>query len=309
MNAGASSSQPAKGGQPRVLLIDGHAHAYRAFHGIRELRSPLGEPTNALFGFKKALDRHLAFVEPTHAAVVWDGGLDTVRVADHPGYKADRPPMPADLDSQMSGLRELVGALGIRSLEWDGVEADDAIATLAVAATQSGMEVVIASHDKDFMQLVGPGVTLVNSSDKELRHWRDAEVVAKTGILPGQVVDWLSLVGDSVDNIEGAPGIGPKTATRLLTEHRSLDRMLSGEVSIGPDRIRDAVAGCAERLRRNQKLIRLRTDLDLGLGPLELALQSADVKLLDTLFARWGFQSMRKPGVLEPAVQPEFALV
>jgi len=140
----------------RLLIIDGHAYAYRAFYAIRELRSPEGHPTNAIYGFVKMLAKMRATIAPTHLIVVWDGGLSAIRMAAHPEYKAQRPEMPADLGLQLDGIVGYLEAAGIASFRRDDVEADDYIACLARHATQAGMTVVIASADKDFMTAIKP---------------------------------------------------------------------------------------------------------------------------------------------------------
>ena len=143
---------------PRLLIVDGHAYAYRAFHAIRELRAPSGEPTNAIFGFIKMLTKMRAALSPSHLIVVWDGGLSAERTAALPEYKAQRPEMPVDLGKQIDQIVAYLEAVGLTSFCRDGVEADDYIACVARRAARAGMDVVIASSDKDFMQLVSPRI-------------------------------------------------------------------------------------------------------------------------------------------------------
>ena len=193
----------------RLLIVDGHAYAYRAFHAIRQLSSPTGAPTNAIYGFIKMLGKLQAQLAPSHVLVVWDGGLAAERMAEHPEYKAQRPSMPDALEQQMTGIVSYLEAAGIASLCRDGVEADDWIAAIALRAAPE-VPVVIASSDKDFMQLVSPQIGLMNPNDKSEKVWSADEVRAKTGVEPCQIVDWLSLIGDAVDNIPGVPGVGPK---------------------------------------------------------------------------------------------------
>ncbi len=225
--------------EPSLLLVDGHAYAYRAFHAIRDLSSPAGQPTNAIFGFVKAVLGLSSSLAPTHLAVVWDGGLASERLALLPEYKAQRPPMPAALAAQLDGMVAWLEASRIVSFCQDGVEADDAIATLACREASDRARVVIASADKDFMQLVSPRIGLLNPNDKTVRIWSAEDVVAKTGVTPDQVVDWLCLVGDAVDNIPGVPGVGAKTASALLGEFGSCRRLLeearSDPVGSNPD--------------------------------------------------------------------------
>lgn len=274
--------------------MDGHAYAYRAFHAIRQLNAPDGSPTNAIYGFIKMLAKLRAALAPTHLVVIWDGGLSAERTAAHPDYKAQRPPMPEGLAGQLDGITEYLRAAGLASWCQDGVEADDWIAQAARRAAAEGVEVVIASADKDFMQLVAPGIGLVNPNDKTERIWTAAEVVAKTGVRPEQIVDWLSLVGDSVDNIPGVPGIGPKTAASLLQQFNSVAALYQRLAEVTSDRVRQSLAEAAGAVRRNRELIRLRDD---AAGPFDLAETVVGAEATDRLaglFERWGFRSLRQ---------------
>ena len=194
--------------QMRLLIIDGHAFAYRAFYAIRGLTSPSGQPTNAIYGFIQMLAKLEAQVLPTHAVVVWDGGLDEERVEELDDYKAQRDPMPDDMEVQLDAMVDYLEAAGWASVCDDGVEADDRIGQLAKRAENEGMEVVIASSDKDFLQLINDRVSMLNPADKSGVPMDADAVVAKTGVRPEQIVDWLSLVGDAADNIPGVPGVG-----------------------------------------------------------------------------------------------------
>ena len=171
----------------RLLIVDGHAYAYRAFYAIRGLRSPPGKPTNAIYGFVKMLAKMRAAIGPTHLIVVWDGGLSAARMAALPEYKAQRPEMPDDLKPQLDEIVNYLKAAGVASFCRDGVEADDYIACLARRAADAGMAVVIASADKDFMQLVSARVGLLNPNDKSETVWTDEQVRAKTGVEPSQI--------------------------------------------------------------------------------------------------------------------------
>lgn len=277
---------------PRLLLVDGHAYAYRAFFAIRSLNSPDGSPTNAIYGFIKMLARMRAAILPTHIIVIWDGGLSAERTASHPGYKAQRPPMPDGLAQQMDGIVEYLEAAGLASWCREGVEADDWIAVAARRASEEGARVVIASADKDFMQLVNASVGLLNPGDKTERVWTDAEVIAKTGVRPDQIVDWLSLVGDSVDNIPGVSGVGPKTATSLLQQFGSLREMYSQLAEVKSDRLRESLAAAREDMSRNQDLIRLRDDVGAEFRMVEAIPGLENVGRLAELFRGWGFRSV-----------------
>ena len=211
----------------RLLIVDGHAYAYRAFHAIRELSGPSGQPVNAIYGFVKMLQKMRLALAPSHLIVVWDGGLDAGRLAAHPEYKSHRPEMPEGLRPQLDELVHYLSAAGIAGYRGDGIEADDYIACLARRSAAVGCAVVIASSDKDFMQLVTPQIGLFNPNDKTGAVWSRDQVVAKTGVEPDQVVDWLALIGDAVDNIPGVPGVGPKTATELLKQFGSAAALLA----------------------------------------------------------------------------------
>lgn len=276
----------------RLLIVDGHAYAYRGFHAIRSLSSPSGRPTNAIFGFVKAVTKMRADLDPALALVAWDGGLSTERMALLPEYKAQRPPMPTALEEQLDQIVEWLGASGIASHCRDGVEADDWIATVAKRAVGEGVEVVIASSDKDFMQLVCPRVGLLNPNDKNGRIWTDADVREKSGVEPAQVVDWLSLVGDAVDNIPGVPGIGVKTAASLLGRFGSIEGILERLAEVESERLRSSIEASRSILERNRGMIRLKDGLpgEAGMGGLEI--RAPDVGRLKELYTRWGFGSL-----------------
>jgi DNA polymerase I len=275
-----------------LLVMDGHAYAYRAFHAIRQLSSPAGGPTNAIFGFIKMLGRVRAALQPTHLIVVWDGGLSAQRLAALPEYKAQRPPMPAGLEAQLDDIVSYLAAAGLASYCQEGVEADDYIACLARRATAEGLRVVIASPDKDFLQLVSPEVGVLNPNDKTENVWTRAQVLERTGVEPAQVVDWLSLIGDSVDNIPGVPGVGPKTAAALLQQFGSVSALYRRLDEVKTDKLRAALTLSAPIVQRNIELVRLKDDLPCTFAPDELAQKPADTDRLRELFCRWGFRSM-----------------
>jgi DNA polymerase-1 len=265
---------PGKEFVERLLIIDGHAYAYRAFHAIRELRSPGGQPTNAIFGFVKMLAKMRQAVQPTHLIVVWDGGLSAERISLLPEYKAQRPSMPDDLSPQLDEITGYLSAAGVASYCGDGVEADDYIACLARRAAEAGMTVVIASSDKDFMQLVSPRIGLFNPNDKSEAIWTDEQV------------------RDSVDNIPGVPGVGPKTAADLLKRFGSVSVLFGRLDEVKSDKLRAALRGSAEAVLRNQKMVRLQDDLPCDFAPDELRAKTADAGRLRELYQRWGFKGL-----------------
>ncbi len=290
----------------RLLIVDGHAYAYRAFYAIRQLRSPSGKPTNAIYGFVKMLAKMRETVKPTHVIVVWDGGLSAVRVASLPEYKAHRPEMPDDLRPQLDGMVNYLQAAGIASFRRDDVEADDYIACLARQAVEADLTVVIASADKDFMQLVSPRIGLLNPNDKSETVWTREQVRAKTGVDPGQIVDWLALMGDAVDNIAGVPGVGPKTAADLLNRFGSVSGLYGRLDEVKSEKLRGALQASAETVERNVKLVRLHDDLPCDFSPAEMVVKPVDQRRLAGLFQLWGFKGLLKtleqPGESRQAV-------
>lgn len=331
MSVGAGAA--GQGGRRRLLVVDGHGYAYRAFYAIRHLRSPAGEAVNGIFGFVKMLGKLRHRLEPSHLVVVWDGGLDEERLAAWPGYKAQRPEMPDELARQIDGMMEYLGAAGVASVCQEGVEADDWIGCVARAAAAAGWEVVVASADKDFMQLVtlrtgnergegeterrgdggvadpvsagatGGWVGLVNPNDKSERIWGLAEVRSKTEVEARQVLDWLSLVGDAVDGIPGVPGVGPKTAARLLGEFGSVEGIYRQLSAVGSEGLRERLRAAEAVVRRNQSLVALKGVPGFVFAPEELALKAVDGARLAGLYRGWGFKGLlaeltaRVPGV------------
>ncbi|HET8729755.1 MAG TPA: DNA polymerase I, partial [Moraxellaceae bacterium] len=208
-----------------LILVDGSSYLYRAFHALPPLTTRDGRPTGAIKGVVNMLQKLVRTYSPTHVAVVFDASGPTFRDAIYPEYKAHRPPMPDDLRGQVEPLHALIRAMGLPLLCESGVEADDVIGTLARQAAAAGVDVLISTGDKDIAQLVDGHVTLVNTMTDTVL---DREgVIAKFGVPPERIIDYLSLVGDSVDNIPGVPGVGPKTAAKWLQEYGSLDALIA----------------------------------------------------------------------------------
>jgi DNA polymerase-1 len=279
---------------PRLLLVDGHGYAYRAFHAINGLKSPAGQPTNAIFGFIKMFEKARGLAEPTHVAVVWDGGLDQERVESLPDYKGQRAEMPDDLEVQLDEIDAYLEAAGILSVCHDGVEADDLIAAVAAEASRASWNVVIATNDKDFMQLVSGRVQMLNPGDKLQPLWDEARVMEKTGVRPDQVVDWLSLVGDAVDNIEGVRGVGPKTAAKLLNEFGTVDDLYEGLDGLKSERLRSVFAEAQGTVFRNRALVTLKTGVSGAPAIGDCAIGDGDRARMGELLNSWGFKSMAK---------------
>lgn len=276
----------------RLLLVDGHGYAYRAFHAMGRMNAPDGRPTSAIFGFIRMFQKARDLVRPTHVAVIWDGGLDADRLEALPDYKGQRPEMPDELEVQLDEIDAYLAAAGVLSVCQDGVEADDLIGGLAMEAARAEWTVVIATSDKDFMQLVSDRVQLLNPGDKQQPLWGRERVREKTGVEPGQVVDWLSLVGDAVDNIEGVRGVGPKTAARLLNEFESVDRLYKVLPQVEPARVREALASARTRVERNRALVSLKCELKDRPALAATQPGAEDRSRLFELFQSWGFRSM-----------------
>ena len=292
----AAPAIPAPAGRPTMLLVDGSSYLYRAYHAMADLRSPDGAPTGAIHGFIAMLNRIRRDVPSEHAVCVFDAKGPTFRDAIYPDYKAHRPPMPDDLRAQIAPIHEVVRLLGWPVLEVPGIEADDAIGTLARVAEASGHRVVISTGDKDLAQLVTPHVTLVNTMSGETLD--EAGVEAKFGVPPGRIVDYLALIGDAVDNVPGVDKVGPKTAVKWLAEHGSLDGVMAAAATF------KGVTG--ENLRRalgwlptGRDLVTVRTDCDLREHIADwpvmdtLALRPVDREGLLDFFVRHGFRTWR----------------
>jgi DNA polymerase-1 len=280
-----------------MLLVDGSSYLYRAFHAMGDLRTAQGAPTGAIHGIVGMMKRLREEVAAEHAACVFDAKGPTFRDEWYPAYKAQRAPMPDDLRAQIDPIHEVVRLLGWPVLEVPGVEADDVIGTLAREAAASGHRVVISTGDKDLAQLVTPHVSLYNTMSGE---WLDeAGVMAKFGVPPERIVDYLTLMGDTVDNVPGVEKVGPKTAAKWIAEHGSLDGVIAAAGAI------KGVAG--ENLRKaldwlptGRRLVTVKLDCDLT-GHVEawprleaLALRPVDRHALLDFYVRHDFRRSRK---------------
>jgi DNA polymerase-1 len=243
-----------------LLLMDGAAMAYRAFYAIQNLSTSAGQPTNALFGFIRMANQLAAQWHPTHRAVVFDAGLPAARMALLPSYKQQRPPMPDPLRSQFPLIEEFLRCAGIPVLRVEGQEADDTMASLAALAAAESAETLLATSDKDLFQLVTDRIAIVAPTAAGGR-MGPAEVRGKMGVPPELIVELLALTGDTVDNIPGVPGVGPKTAAKLLTDYGSLAGLWARLESVAGEKTRAALGAHRADVERNVQLIRLRTDL------------------------------------------------
>jgi DNA polymerase-1 len=274
----------------KLILIDGSSYLYRAFHALPPLSNARGEPTGALFGVVNMLRATLK-AKPDYLAFVSDAPGPTFRDALYDQYKANRPPMPDDLRAQVEPMLAIVGALGFPILRVPGVEADDVIGTLAVQAQALGIEVEISTGDKDMAQLVNPHVTLVNTMSNTVMD--SAGVVEKFGVRPDQIVDFLALTGDSIDNVPGVPKCGPKTAAKWLAEYATLDGVIANADKIG-GKIGESLRAALPQLPLSRELVTIKTDVPLEFGPSELAQREADTAQLRELYARYEFKAALK---------------
>ena len=250
----------------KTILIDGHNIAFRSFYGIRELKRSDGFPTNAIHGWYKTISKIINQEKPNQCIAFFDAGDDKVRIAISPEYKKNRSEMPEALQSQMPWIQKLTSSMGITVVEKHGIEADDILAHYAYQYSQSG-EVLILSADKDFVQIISPSIhQLVPPPTANPRlGWCRLDpnaVIEKYGIEPTQMVDYLSLIGDAVDNIPGVPGVGPKTATRWLKQFSSINNLLNNIGLIDPVRFRQIIPRWIDRLKKNKQLIAFKNNLN-----------------------------------------------
>ena len=277
--------------QSRLLLIDGHGMAYRAFYAIRSLTTSAGQPTNALYGFIRMTQQLARYWVPTHAAAVFDGGVPEERLALLATYKAQREPMPDALHDQFPLIEEFLRYTGTPAVREDRQEADDVMATLADRARAKRAEVLLATSDKDLFQCVEGRVSIIPPTKSEVRMDADA-VREKTGVDPGQIAEWLALIGDSADNIPGVPGVGAKTAARLLNEFGSVAALYERIDEVPNKKLREALQAHRESVLRNVKMTRLRRELPLQVEWQEWKTRTPDIERLRDFYRRMEFNSM-----------------
>ena len=276
-----------------LLLVDALGIAYRAFYAIAGLATAAGRPTNALYGFIKTIMQMERIWRPSHKLVVFDGGTPAERLRLLATYKAQRPAMPPALRAQLPLIDAWLDAAAIAHVRLEGQEADDVVASVAVRAAAAGLEVLVASSDKDLLQMVTPAIAVVMPG-KAAEKIGAAEVLARTGVRPDQVVDWLALTGDSSDNIPGVPGIGAKTATKLLQQWQSLANVLDRLDAVEPEKTRQALRDHRELLARNLGLLRLQTDIDCGATLADMQARTPDAGGLLAFYEEMEFHTLAK---------------
>jgi len=274
-----------------LILVDGSSYLYRAFHALPPLTNSHGEPTGTVFGCINMIKRLLEDYQPEHMAVIFDAKGKTFRDDIYPEYKAHRPPMPDELRSQIEPLHAWVKAMGLPLLNVNGVEADDVIGTLAQQASALGIETVISTGDKDLAQLVTKHVTLINTMTNKIMD--QPAVKEKFGIGPDRIIDYLALVGDTVDNIPGVPGVGPKTAAKWINEYGSLDEVIANADAI-KGKIGEKLRAHLDQLPLSRELATLKCDVELDFTPLTLNIGKQDVPALRGIYQRMEFKRMLK---------------
>ncbi|MFY4410789.1 DNA polymerase I [Achromobacter dolens] len=274
-----------------LLLVDGSSYLYRAFHAMPDLRNAQGEPTGALYGVVNMLRKLVSDYKAEYAACIFDARGKTFRDDLYPEYKSHRPPMPEDLAAQIEPIHRAVRALGWPVLAIEGVEADDVIGTLACRAAERGVHTVVSTGDKDLAQLVNSHVTLVNTMSGEVLD--EAGVVNKFGVPPDRIVDYLMLVGDTVDNVPGVTKVGPKTAAKWITEFGSIDKLVEGAEGIkgvAGSNLREAIPN----FPLTRQLLTVKCDCDLT-GHVDsvddLTPRGRDEATLTELYERYGFRT------------------
>jgi DNA polymerase-1 len=294
---------------PTLFLIDGSNQMYRAYHAIRGLTGTDGKSTNAVYGFVTMLRKLLADHKPEYIAASFDLPTETFRARLDADYKANRTPMPADLVEQIPWVHEACEALGVPIFTAEGFEADDVIGALAAKAVAHGFQSVIVTGDKDFFQLVGGGIRVFNPRDEGT--WYDeAGVQEKFGVAPSRVVDVLALMGDTIDNVKGVPGIGEKGARDLINTFGSLDALLERAGEVKAKKQREALLANADQARQSRELVRIHTDVDVPFDPDRFRFKGANRERCYTLFSRLIFRTLvPEYAPTADAVQKDYAVV
>jgi DNA polymerase I len=274
--------------QPKLYLIDGSSYIYRAYYAINRLTNSQGMPTQAVFGFIQMIRKILEQEKPEHLAMVFDAKGPTFRHDLYEEYKAHRPTMPDDLVVQIPYIKEVSRYYGLPMLEKQGFEADDIIATLAKQAEAKGFEVVIVSGDKDLMQMISPRVCMWDTLKNQVFNLETVQ--ERFGTSPSLWVDIMGLAGDSSDNVPGVPGIGEKTAVKLIQAHGSLDNLLDESTPVTPPKLKEKLLQYKEQALLSRTLVTLDTEVPLDLSSTDLEIQPKDAAGLKKLFLELGFK-------------------
>ena len=289
-NSGREHVTPSSGSKT-LLLVDGSSYLYRAFHALPDLRNRRGEPTSAIYGVLNMLRRLHSEYKADYSACVFDAKGKTFREEQYPEYKANRPAMPEDLAVQIEPLHECIRALGWPLLIIEGVEADDVIGTLTVLAAREGIKCIVSTGDKDLAQLVNPQVTLINTMSNEKLD--EQGVLAKFGVGPSRILEYLTLIGDSVDNVPGVDKVGPKTAVKLLAQYQTLDNLMAHANDV-PGVVGENLRKSLDWLPQARQLLTVKCDVALPVSLDDLVPQSPDSAKLAELFERFEFKNWLK---------------
>jgi DNA polymerase-1 len=273
----------------KLLLVDGHYYVYRSYFAILHLSNSRGEPTNAIFGFTKTLRLMLKHLQPDLAAVMWDMGLPQRRTELQPGYKETRKEMPERMLPQLDYIQQLTPILGFKNIAVPNTEADDLMGCYAIKAAERGMEVILATNDKDLYQLVSPQVKIYSTAKADLASPKDGfallgeeEVTRKWEVPPSQIGDVLAISGDAVDNIKGI-GIGRKSAAKLLREFGGLEALLAGLDGVKLPKTRDKLEAARESILQNRKMVELDCHLDLPIPIEELRIAPDYPRMIEAM--------------------------
>jgi len=278
----------------RIYLLDGHSLSYRAFFALpTSLATSTGQITNAVYGFTSMLIKLLADERPEYLAVAFDKGAPTVRLEKYEDYKAGRPEAPSEFRDQMGLIHEVLETLDVPIVEVEGHEADDAIGTLAMRAADRGIDAVIVTADRDFFQLVRPGITVMlnRKGISDIVRYDEVAVEARFGIPPSRYLDFVALKGDASDNIPGVPGIGEKTAAKLVQQFGSIEELLRRTYDL-KGKQKENVEASKEQLELNKDLARLETDVDLDVEPEDCRIGEWDMQAVRSLFISLEFRSL-----------------
>ena len=287
----------------KIVLVDGSSYLYRAFHAMPNLANSQGDSTGAVYGIVNMLRRLMREQDTPHFVVVFDAPGKTFRDRLYSEYKANRPPMPDELRSQIDQVHAVIEAMGLPLLSIPDVEADDVIGTLAKAAPSAGMDAFIVSGDKDLAQLVGPGVVMCDSMKNVV--YDEKGVEEKFGVPPDRIIDFLALVGDTSDNIPGVPKVGPKTASRWLMEYGSLDTLVANADSI-KGKVGENLRGSLDQLALSRQLATIKCDVPLEKELEALVISPADEDTLRQLYAELEFKTwLSELGGLNESVEAE----
>jgi len=274
--------------QKPLILVDGSSYLYRAFHAMPALTNSKGHPTGAVYGMVNMLKRLIADYQPEYLAVIFDAKGKTFRDDLYPAYKATRKDMPNELIQQIQPIHDIIHAMGLPLIMIEGVEADDVIGTLAKRATDEKIDTVISTGDKDLAQLVNQHVTLINTMTDTVLDRQ--EVKNKFGVFPQQIVDYLTLVGDTSDNIPGVPNVGPKTAAKWLQEYESLDNLVQHADQIS-GKVGEHFRAHLTQLPLTKSLVTIKMDVDIPFAFSDLKIKPADKKSLITFFKDMEFKN------------------